>query len=177
MDDIVYRRLPAAGPGSIEVRAPLHEFLLEVPHLFYLDYVPPIRVVNAYLALGRSDAGMSGGCEWDPLVLSEERYSAVVRHLRENEVKGRNGPLRFADVPPTIARRNEWISWVLHTEIGIPYEEHLELVDKEEELREKARRAAERGDANAAELHVECCRVGTMLVELCRPYMERYRRG
>jgi len=120
MQEITFRRLPATAPGSETVSAPLHGFLLEIPNLFHFGYVPPLAVINAYLAEGRSDAGMSGGCAWTPFSLSANEYAEVVRALRQGDPRLRGAPLRFVDVPETVTRKNEWASWVFHQEVGIP---------------------------------------------------------
>jgi hypothetical protein len=172
---VKFERFPATGSGSTAVEAPMHRFLLEIPGLFYLGYVPPLRVVNDFLKRGTSDAGMGGGCRWTPFSLSEPEYAAVRKALRQDGETLRGRTLRFAEVPDDVSRRNEWASWVLEQEIGIPYQEHLSLMDREEDLREQAESAARQGDERAAELHLKSIEAGMRLVEFSEPYMERYR--
>ncbi|HWV36450.1 MAG TPA: hypothetical protein VNZ55_12510 [Thermomicrobiales bacterium] len=175
MREITFRRLPGMAPGSETISAPLHIFLLEIPNLFHFGYIPPLEVINAYLAEGRSDAGMSGGCEWTPFALSEDEYAEVVQTLRQGDSRQRGAPLRSVDVPRTITRKNEWAAWVFHQEVGIPFEEHLHLTDREEILRLRAQEAAERGDDDAVILHLEWQQAAMELVEFCQPYLNRYR--
>lgn len=175
MDQIEYSRLPPMGSEPTRVRAALHEFLLDIPGLFYLGYIPPLQVVNEFLKTGRADAGMSGGSEWEPFVISPDAYAEVLRVLGESGFHQSGRELRLVEVPESIRNKNEWAAWVMHQEVGIPFEEHLELLDQEEELQRRAREAAERGDEDAEELHLEWYGVATKLVELGEPYMARYR--
>lgn len=175
MEEIEYTRLPPVGSQGTRTRAALHEFLLEIPGLFHFGYVPPLRVINEFLKEGRADAGMGGGCEWEPFAISAAVYAEVVRSLREAGCRAHGQELHFVEVPDTIERKNEWAAWVFHQEVGIPYREHLDLMDREEDLKRRTREAAERDDEHALELHLEWYSVGMELVRFTEPYLERYR--
>ena len=49
-------------------------FLFDIPHFFYMGYVPPLKIVNIFLEGGLRDAGMGGGCEWEPFEIGISEY-------------------------------------------------------------------------------------------------------
>ena len=58
--------------------------LLDIPYFVFADVLPTFEALNAMLATGIRDAGMSGGIEWKPFQISPEEYREVVEELRTN---------------------------------------------------------------------------------------------
>jgi len=79
-----YKRHGAVGPSSWETGTTV-EFLDAIPevcsYLRRYGLIPPLPVLNEILAIGKDDAGMSGGCEWRPFKMTSEEYSAVEEEL------------------------------------------------------------------------------------------------
>jgi hypothetical protein len=63
----------------------LTELLFDIPHLWLplrvFKVIPPFHVLNEILISGISEAGMSGGCRWQPFQISEEEYAELVEDL------------------------------------------------------------------------------------------------
>jgi hypothetical protein len=85
MRDVRYKHHPGVGGPSSWQHGSLLDLLRAIPYL--LDSperkqpIPPRYVLNQLLALGKADAGMSGGCEWKPFELADEEYRELVDEL------------------------------------------------------------------------------------------------
>jgi hypothetical protein len=65
--------------GEIRKTASIVDFLMDVPALLNLGYIPPFNILNSVLLTGDVDAGMGGGAEWEPFVVSQDEYNEIVR--------------------------------------------------------------------------------------------------
>jgi hypothetical protein len=170
---VEYERLPAVGPDIEQCAAPLPQFLRDIPHLFYFGYMPPLPVVNAFLARGNADAGMGGGCRWKPFQISADDYAELVCDIRQDD----GSPVqKFEDIPGHIRSENEWWAWIMFREIGIPYETHVALMNRESEGLRKSQEAAARQDHALAEhLHGKWYEIANEVKAFTDPYLKRYR--
>ncbi len=81
--DLKYKIWPIGSQG-VWKHGSLKELLLDIPHFRLArneGTLPPLTEMNAVLTQGKSDAGMSGFCEWLPFQLSEVEYQEVVLEL------------------------------------------------------------------------------------------------
>jgi hypothetical protein len=176
MRTVTFRTHGPVGAYGGRTEAQLDTFLLNIPNLFYFGYVPPCNVVNAVLAVGISDAGMSGGCKWKPFQISSKEYEEVIVALRASDPTARGKAIVFADVPNYVDSKHEWIAWVMYTEAGIPYAEHLRLLENERALYRRDQEEAQGINRELSEsIHMQWYRAGTALMEFTRPYLEAYR--
>lgn len=68
------------GPWKSPRRRSLADLVLALTYVVTYE-IPPRRVLNDVLVRGRLDAGMSGGCIWKPLELSEAEFGDLVDEL------------------------------------------------------------------------------------------------
>jgi hypothetical protein len=168
---ISYTILPPIGPDELEEEGSLLEFLLNLPHLFYFGYVPSLEVINSFLAEGVDDAGMSGGCRWEPFQITPADYEEVIERLKNIA----NPSHKFVQVPDYVINKLEWFAWVMHEEIGIPFKEHLQLMIEEETYQKLHRQACVAGDhQRVEELHWLWYEAAKKLQAFSDVYMERY---
>src|SRR5215217_1003703 len=82
MRDIRYKIHGAVGDDQRKYSS-LSDLLFDIPafSLSYRKIIPPFCVLNEVLAQGISDAGMSGGCKWQPFEISPEEYAELVEDL------------------------------------------------------------------------------------------------
>ncbi len=87
-----FKQHPGVGGTGSWRHGSLVELLSAVPYLFNsqifpgqdfgeVDIVPPVSVVNSLLCTGRSDAGMSGGAEWEPFEIDVSEYQHLCEEL------------------------------------------------------------------------------------------------
>jgi hypothetical protein len=79
-EDIKYKTWPIGSRG-VWKRGSLKELLRDMPYFIWPpdDGVLPTREeINRVLAEGKWDAGMSGGCDWQPFQISNEEYEELV---------------------------------------------------------------------------------------------------
>ena len=80
--DVEFFLLHPTGPYKSAQRGSWADVLGRVPYLLFEgDPIPPLPVLNAVLATGEEDAGMSGGCQWPRYQLDEHEYQQVARDL------------------------------------------------------------------------------------------------
>lgn len=175
MQTITFTRLAGMGPGTQTVSLPVHEFLIGIPHLFHFGHVPPLPVINAFLAEGQADAGMGGGCRWQPFALTAMDYARVRAALAAAGTPVGGVALRFDPVPGQIRDRHEWEAWVIEQEMGVPYGPHLALIRREQALLHRAHEAARNDDPGATALHLAWYHAADELARFNEPYIERYR--
>ncbi len=162
-----FRQRGAVGPYGKCAELPLDQFMLCVPGLIYLRRIPPHAVLNTFLLLGNADAGMSGGCKWPPFQVTQEEHAEAVKSLLASPA-GIARRIRYEPVPSGTKSKLEWCAWALFSECGVPYVEHLQLLEAEEALR-----ALNDGDSEHA--HLEWIAAATKLSEFVHPYLQRNR--
>ena len=162
-----FRTHGAVGPYGSRHELPLDQFMLEVPGLIQFRRIPSYAVLNAFLLEGELDAGMGGGCKWVPFqVMPEEHLEAVESLLTSPSIEAKG--LRFESVPDSVHSKLEWHAWVLLVEAGVPYEEYLQLLIEESELKKYNNGASDLA-------HMRWLTAATKLTEFVMPYLARLR--
>jgi hypothetical protein len=84
MRDFRYKTHGATGSDSKQYGS-LTQLLFNIPALSFAlrvwKTIPPYHILNEILRSGVSEAGMSGGCEWQPFELTEEEYAELLQDL------------------------------------------------------------------------------------------------
>jgi hypothetical protein len=133
--------------------------------MFVLGVMPSRRVLNHLLGLGEQDAGMSGGCRWEPFEVDEQEWQEIREALEERDVF-------FVEPPDWVENLHDWHAWLFDLRYGIPAEEHRRLMQEDADLGRAIARAAAAGDQETvAELHLERVRVGAELAEMVAQYV------
>lgn len=122
------------------------------PYLLVGGLIPPLAIVNALLAAGEVDAGMSGGGRWKPIELSAEEFEEVVADLTRYGAHG--GSLRYAAPPEWVQSYADWAIWVAEQVYSIPAAENRRYHAAMDELQAAADRAASEGDEEARGRHL-----------------------
>ena len=140
-----------------------------------MGYVPPLKVVNLFLEGGLRDAGMSGGCEWEPFEIDISEYEEVLEILRTKE--RRNGKSYDESIIHIeLNSKQAWYSKVLEFKYGIPFEKHLEMSLRVEALQSKSREASNTDDEELkSKSHLEWYYAANELVEFEDQYMNKNR--
>ncbi len=84
MKVLKYKELPGINPFGSPVPNTVGtfvSFLFAMPYVMHCGLVPPIQVLNDLLRSGLLDAGMSGGCQWEPFEIGLEEYDDLVLEL------------------------------------------------------------------------------------------------
>jgi hypothetical protein len=68
------------GDGQVEVSGTLVEFFLSgaCSVIVYFRVVPPIAVLNNFLASGINEKGMGGAWKWEPFNVTEIEYNDLL---------------------------------------------------------------------------------------------------
>jgi hypothetical protein len=171
--EVAFTYLHPVGPELEGQNAPLAEFLGYMPHLFYFRYMPSLNVLNGFLAAGLDEAGMGGGCRWEPFQLTSLEYDELVQFLRVTTSRVGRHPDKFVAVPDEIRTKNQWFAWVWSVDLGQPYDESMVHLERIDSLAQRRDSANANGNAELAEsLHLEWFRAG----ESFRLFMEQYDR-
>ncbi len=173
MKKITYRYLPPAGPRnpSDPVTESLADFVQDIPYFLAFNLIPPLPVMNDEFLSGEHDAGMSGGCVWEPFAITQEEFTELVEELQ-------NCGMRYVEPPPWVKTGTDWHIWKFEYEVGIPSDEHYRLWREEHKWDQLKKRADEDGDAEQVlEYHLRAVKAGKELANFISPYLERYHKG
>jgi len=171
MRTLQYYELAAFGPERFPKEADLLQFILDIPYLLVFGLIPPISVLNDILRSGLDDAGMSGGCEWEPFEVGPEEYDELIQALLAIP----EGIYRVVETPEWVRSQTDWHIWIMEYEIGIPAEKHYELAREDEKWRQLTKQAHENGDEELTlEYHLRGVEAGQRLAEFIMPYVEEY---
>jgi hypothetical protein len=86
MKRLRYTVLPSVGPGEIPAEGTVVDLLFALPYFLGFGWPFPSHAqLNSLLRKGYDDAGMSGGCEWEPFELSREEYAEVRQALAHDQ--------------------------------------------------------------------------------------------
>lgn len=92
-----YTVLPGVGPGEFPEEGTVVDLLFALPYFLGFDWpFPSHDQLNSLLRTGYMNAGMSGGCEWEPFALSTEEY-AEVRHAVAHDQRLAQTPVPALD--------------------------------------------------------------------------------
>jgi hypothetical protein len=154
MRTVTFEVLAGTGPGAHTVRGTVSELVQNIPYLLAPGLVPSLAPRNDLLRRGVSDAGMSGGCRWDPFEIDAEEWT----ELRDELIAS---GCRWVQPADWVADYEDWLAWLFDRLYGVPAEEHRRLAREDAELARAIERAAAHGDQDAlVELHLQRVRVG-----------------
>lgn len=117
----------------------LRALLDSIPYLLTNGLVPPLRVLNTVLRMGSEEAGMSGGCSWEPFELTTGEFHELVDELEARPSGG--SQLRFVEPPKRVTTPKEWHVWCAEHLQSIPSEENRRLLTELEDLEAAMRQA------------------------------------
>jgi hypothetical protein len=162
MKSVSYVVLGGVG-GEFPEQGTVADLLLAIPYLLSAKIIPPLHIVNDLLARGAKNAGMSGGCQWEPFQLNRSEWDELAHHLQSQP-----GHSRFQFVPPPewVVTVEDWQSWIMMYKYGFPAE--FRVLDRELRDLEQARKQA-MIDGNqdlVEELHLRVIEAGNKLADL-----------
>lgn len=170
MKIVYYKDLEESGT---EQTAPLDNFLLQLPYFFSEGYIPPLSIINLVLAEGYYDVGMSDGAKWEPFVINDTEYQELLEVL-EDKTRCNGDKFNFSLTQIVIENQNQWHAKVYENEFGMPYQRHLELMEKCDNYQQKCRTAYENGnEQDGAKWHLKSIHCGQELVEFIEKYMHQ----
>src|SRR5436309_9992559 len=86
MKRLRYTLLPGVGPGEFPEEGTVADLLFAIPYFIgFSAPFPPHVQLNSLLRKGYVDAGMSGGCTWEPFELSMDEYVEVVSAIVQDQ--------------------------------------------------------------------------------------------
>ena len=161
MKEIEYWLLPGVGPGRDKVNGSLYELLNSIPYLFCKKRLPPISVINSILESGLSDAGMSGGVEWNAFTISESDYAELADYCSALGFE-------ITNPPEWVKNRNYFQIWEFEIDHGIPWEVHKKLSDEVDSAESKMKVAQKNGESKELleKLHLEWIEASMKLSDL-----------
>ena len=139
--------VPPVGDQVREAEGRLVQLLDSIPYLL-VELIPPLNVMNQVLATGLADAGMSGGCQWEPFQLTEDEYREVVEAL---EARTGEEELRFVEPPAWVVNREEWDIWCAEYRWSIPAARNRELRRKMSRIEDEMNEARQAGKHEVAD--------------------------
>ncbi len=126
--------------------------------------LPPIRLLNQYLALGEIDHGMSGGIRWAAFSLSKDDYTDICQELG----------MEPGTAPDYVRTELQWQAWCYQTEYGIPYDEYIGAAEKPEALITALIEAEKNNDDELAdEIHLQYLDASKPLDALIDRYLKK----
>jgi len=170
MRDITYRYLPPVGSRepSDPVTKSLADFVQNIPYFLTFGLIPPLSVMNEEFDTGEHDAGMSGGCVWEPFGIDEEAYLELTREL---QIRG----LRYVVPPPWVQDKTDWYVWQFEFEMDVPADEHYRLLREYQKWSNlKKQVVAEEDEERKMEYHLRGLEAGQRLARFIDPYIRKY---
>jgi hypothetical protein len=132
MNRFTYYLLPGTGTNIGTKQGTAKDLLLDIPYLLNMPrelrreghgVIPPLEVINDILSSGREDAGMSGGCKWEPFQINENDFYKIVSELTAED----SSYFRWVKPPDWVKTRDDWNAWKFELLNGGPAEEYKRL--------------------------------------------------
>ena len=156
--------------GEFPEHGTIADLLRKIPYLLTAQILPPLHVVNDLLAKGVDDAGMSGGCEWEPFQLSESEWDELARHFQSQPA---DSACVFVQPPDWVVTVEDWQSWIMIHKYGFP-EEFRQLEREVRDLERARKQAMSEGNQDLVdELHLRVIEAGGRLSELVMSHRDR----
>ena len=154
--------------GEFPKQGTVADLLSEIPYLLTARIIPPLHVVNDLLAKGVDDAGMSGGCEWDPFQITQSEWEELVEHL-----KSLPEACEFVQPPDWVESVEDWQAWIMIHKYGFP--EEFRVVEREVRDLEHARKKAlsEGNEELVLELHLRVIEADEKLSQLVMDHRDK----
>jgi hypothetical protein len=140
------------GGERMTRRGTVVQLLLDIPYLIVGGLIPPLPVINDVLGKGERDAGMSGGCTWEPFLLSAVEFAEVAAYLSTRGGK-RGEALRFEAYPAWVDTDSKWGIWLAHRVHSIVVDENLRRWHGIEQAIESGKGAAKQRGAGSRVPH------------------------
>jgi hypothetical protein len=102
MQRLTFASMSGIGPWLHPRDGTVADLLRAIPY-FVMGSIPPPVLVNDRLVRGIYDAGMSGGCIWEPFELDAREFDLVVEELRRSDAA-----LEVFDVPDSVRTNQAW---------------------------------------------------------------------
>ena len=147
MRQIRYTVEPGVGEAT-ETEGNVADLLESIPYLLTDGLVPPLHLLNALLRLGDAEAGMSGGCGWEPFELSTGEFRELVDELEARPPD--KGRCRFVEPPEWVGTLGEWRIWCAEYLHSIPADQNRTLLSELESLEAAMKKAEESGEHELA---------------------------
>jgi hypothetical protein len=146
MRNVSFSVLGGVG-GSARKHGTLVDLLDAIPYLLSARLIPPVHVVNDALRRGTHDAGMSGGCQWEPFEITQSEWADLADTLAARTPRKR---CTFVEPPEWVATFDDWNAWIMIFRYGYP--EELRGLEKEcRELEHAREQAIKDGNTGLAE--------------------------
>lgn len=146
MQKISFTVLGGVG-GSSKQHGTVVDLLSAVPYLLTARLILPLHVVNDVLIKGIYDAGMSGGCKWEPFQIDASEWNELRRAFEASQSGEAH---EFVEPPEWVKTIDDWHAWVMIFRYG--YHEEFRHLDRECRELERARdQAANEGNEALAE--------------------------
>jgi len=104
-------RYTAFGPGESPEEGTVADLLFAIPYLIGFGWPFPSHAqLNSLLRKGYADAGMSGGCEWEPFEMQVGEYDDVAHAIGGDPRLARcpTPSLQGSDSFTRCIQRGEW---------------------------------------------------------------------
>jgi len=89
MRTLRYSNLHPLGHFEMPTEGTVVDLLFDMPWvLARYATVPTLDDLNELFREGSYDAGMSGGCEWEPFEIDTTEYNEIVRAIRQRPLAG-----------------------------------------------------------------------------------------
>jgi hypothetical protein len=139
--------LPPVGSHETPTEGTVADLLDAIPYLLVTRIVPPLAVLNEVLATGEVDAGMSGGCRWEPFSLTPADFNDLVASLaaRQGDTEA-----RYVEPPAWVRTYEEWRHWTVEFCYAIPAKRNLEFSRQLSRLEREQQAADAQGDVDRA---------------------------
>ena len=167
----VFTLLPPVGDQETVEEGSVIDLLGRIPYLLSSHILPPLHVLNELLQIGHSDAGMSGGCRWNPFTLSQEEFRELVSVLAQREGEDF---VEFVSPPKWVTSFGKWHCWILEYCYGIPAKRQLEFNRELDDLKAEREEAQKIGDFQQVEQLL--CRISDVTMEMS-DFMNEHRKS
>lgn len=125
------------GGGNVKKPVTVVGLVKEIPYLIENGFLPSCKVLNGIFSKGINDAGMSGGCEWEPFQITEEGFSELVKIA--TDINGNK--VTYSDPPVWVEDIEDFQIWIFDMKYGVPWEKHKKLKDAYNEAKRKTAEA------------------------------------
>ena len=126
MKTLQWTQFSPVGEGEAQVSGTLVEFFLSgaCSVIVYFRVVPPLAVLNNFLASGASEKGMGGAWKWDPFILTETEYNELSSALvAAAPPHGFRAIQHLTGVPEWVSDESDLLAWLFY----VPEQLHLTL--------------------------------------------------
>jgi hypothetical protein len=173
MRTVHFEVLPGVGDGKESLEGSLTDLVESTPTLLQFGVIPPLHVLNDVLRRGGIDAGMSGGCKWEPFEIDATEWSRLRTALETGASR-----YEYVEPPAWVQTYEYWQVWLLELRHGVPAEEHRRLVDEDAVLERELQQALAQGDDDRVlVLHAQRSDVNSAIARLVMTRLQGSREG